>query len=90
MNTTFTLKKLVTHPYFSMFCVLTLLFILPQYGAMPMMFASAGILTACVAAVPEQFRTRNGSLTMAICLVTAMWVGAAIISVLSLLGEIQG
>jgi hypothetical protein len=32
MGGSITARKVVTHPYFSMLCVVSLLFILPRYG----------------------------------------------------------
>jgi hypothetical protein len=40
--------------------------------------------------LPESFRSRSGSMMTASCLVAAMWVAAAVITVLTLMGEIQG
>jgi hypothetical protein len=90
MSGTITVKKVVTHPLFSMICVVSLLFILPRYGSMAVMVGCASVLSAYVAALPEHFRSRSGSMKAATCLVAAMWAAAAVITVLTLLGEIQG
>ena len=89
MSGTITAKKVVTHPYFSMICVLSLFFILPRYGSMAVMVGCASILSAYVAVLPEHFRSRSGSMMAATCLVAAMWVAAAVITALTLMGEIQ-
>ena len=90
MSGTITAKKVVTHPYFSMLCVVSLFFILPRYGGMAVMVGCASILSAYVAVLPEHFRSRSGSMMTAICLVAGMWVEAAAITALTLMGEIRG
>ena len=87
---TITAKTLVTHPYFSMLCVLSLFFILPRYGSVAVMVGCAIILSAYVAVLPEQFRSRSGSMVAATCLVAGMWMAAAVITALTLMGEIRG
>jgi hypothetical protein len=88
MSGTITAKKIVAHPYLSIVCLLSLLFVLPPYGSMAVMVGSASILSAYVAVLPEHFRSRSGSMMAAICLVAAMWVAAAVITALTLMGEI--
>ncbi|MDB5389871.1 MAG: hypothetical protein JWM11_5517, partial [Planctomycetaceae bacterium] len=39
--------------------------------------------------MPQQFRSRSGSMVVATCLVAVMWVGAAVITALTLMGEIR-
>ena len=90
MSGTITAKKVVTHPYFSMICFLSLFFILPRYGSIAFMVACAGILSVYVAVLPESFRSRSGSMVTATYLVAAMWVAAAVITALTLMGEIRG
>jgi len=89
MSGTITAKKVVTHPFFSMICVLCIFFVLPQYGGMAVMVGCASVLSVYVAVLPESFRSRSGSMMTAICLVAAMWVAAAVITALTLMGEIQ-
>ena len=89
MSGTITAKKVFTHPYFSMICFLSLLFILPRYGDIVVMVGCASVLSAYVAVLPEHFRSRSGSMMAATCLVTAMWVAAAVITALTLMGEIR-
>ena len=89
MGETFTAKRVITHPYFAMVCILALFFVLPRYGAMAVMISCASLLTAYVSVSPEQFRSRNGSMTLATCLVTAMWVAAAFITALTLMGKVH-
>ena len=86
---TITAKKVVTHPYFSMICVVSLFFILPRYGSMAVMVGCASILSAYVAVLPEHFRSRSGSMMAATCLVAVMWLAAAVITALTLMGEIR-
>ena len=90
MSETITAKKVFTHPYFAMICVLSLFFILPRYGGIAVMVGCASIFSAYVAVLPEHFRSRSGSLLAATCLVAALWVAAAVITALTLMGQIQG
>jgi hypothetical protein len=90
MGGTITAKKVVTHPCFSLICVVSLFFILPRYGSIAVMVGCASILSAYVAGLPELFRGRSGSMMAATCLVAAMWLGAAVITALTLMGEIRG
>ena len=85
-----TAKKVVTHPYVSLICVLSLFFILPRYGSMAVMVGCASMLSVYVAVLPGSFRSRSGSMVAATCLVAAMWLAAAVITVLTLMGEIRG
>jgi hypothetical protein len=89
MSGTITVKKILTHPYFALVCVVSLFFILPRYGGMAVMVGCASILSAYVAVLPEHFRSRSGSMMTATCLVAAMWVAAAIVTALTLMGEIR-
>ena len=88
MSTTITVKKVVTHPYFSAICTLSVFLILPRYGGMAVMVGCASIVSVYVAVLPEQFRSRSGSMLTAGCLVAAMWLGAAVITAMTLMGEI--
>ena len=90
MSGTTTPKELVTHPYFSTICALSVFFILPRYGSWAVMVGCAGMLSAYVAVLPESFRSRSGSMTAATCLVAGMWVAAAVITALTLMGQIRG
>ena len=54
------------------------------------MVGFAVILSAYVAVLPEQFRSRSGSMVAATCLVAGMWMAAAVITALTLMGEIRG
>jgi hypothetical protein len=90
MSGTITAKKVVTSPYFSMICVLAVFFVLPRCGTIALMVGCASILSAYVAVLPEHFRSRSGSMMAATCLVAAMWVAAAVITALTLMGEIRG
>ena len=90
MSGTITAKKVVAHPYFMMICVLSLFFILPRYGGIAVMVGCASLLSAYVAVSPEHYRSRSGSMMTATCLVAAMWVAAAVVTALTLMGEIRG
>ena len=72
MSETITVKKVITHPFFATLCVLSLFFILPQYGSIAVMVGCASLLSVYVAVSPEHFRSRSGSMTAAICLIAAM------------------
>ena len=90
MSETITAKKVVTHPFFGMISFLSECYILPQYGVgIAVMVANASILSVLVAVLPEQFRSRSGSMMTANCLVAALWVVAAVITALTLMGEIR-
>ena len=90
MSVTDTAKKVLSHPYFPVICALFMLFILPRYGSMALMVGSASILSVYVAVLPEHFRSRSGSMVAATGLVAALWVAAAVITALTLMGEIRG
>jgi hypothetical protein len=90
MSGTITAKDVLTHPYFSTICVLSLFLILPQYGSWAIMVGCASGLSAYVAVLPGSFRSRSGSMMAAACLVAAMWVTTAVITALTLMGEIRG
>ena len=90
MSGTITAKKVVTNPYLSLICFLSVCFILPRYGGMAVMVGCASILSAYVAVLPEHFRSRSGSMMAATCLVAGMWAAAAVITALTLMGEIRG
>ncbi|MFC1805760.1 hypothetical protein ACFL09_02125 [Planctomycetota bacterium] len=91
MSGTITAKKVLTHPYCSVICILSLFLIIwPRYGSWAVMVGCASMLSAYVVVLPESFRSRSGSMMAATCLVAAMWVAAAVITALTLMGEIQG
>ena len=91
MRTSIALKNTLANPYFPLACVALLLFVLPRYlGTAAMIVACAVLLSAYLAAIPERLRSRNGSLTPAISLVALMWLAAAVILTLSLIGRIRG
>ena len=89
MSGTITAKNVLTHPYFSMICFFSLLFVLPRYGDFPVMVGCASVLSAYVLVLPEQFRSRSDSMMTATCLVAAMWVGAAGITAMTLMRDIR-
>jgi hypothetical protein len=90
MSGPITAKTVVTHPYFGMICFLSLTLFLPRYGGIAIMVGCASILSVLVLVLPEQFRSRSGSMMAATCLVAALWVGAVIITAMTLMGEIRG
>ena len=83
-----TTRQFVSHPYVSLTCVLVLWFVLPQLGTVALMFGSALLLSVIVAEQPEHFRSRSGSLALAIGLVVAMWAATAIVLAMSMMGAI--
>lgn len=89
MSGTTTVKKVVAQPVFAMICILFQYFIFPRYGGIAIMVGNASVLSLLVLGLPESFRSRRGSLTPAICLVAAMWLGAAVTTALTLMGEVR-
>jgi hypothetical protein len=90
MNGALTAKKVITHPYFSLICFLTVWLMLPSYcGIAVAMVGCASVLSAYVAVFPKQFRSRSGSMMTATCLVAAMWVGAVVITAMTLMRAIR-
>lgn len=89
MSETLTIKKVVTHPYFAVVCFVALCFILPRYSGVAVMVGSAVLFSVLVAVLPEQFRTRSGSMRAAACLVVATWAGAVVITALALTGVLR-
>ncbi len=55
-------------------------------GLIAMSVGPAIALSIGVRLIPNDFRSRSGSLTPAICLVAAMWISALVSIVFSLLG----
>jgi hypothetical protein len=89
MNKPLPFKNVVEHPFFGLACFVTILFVLPSYGLTAMMIGCSLVLAAYVAAIPDRFRSRSGSLTAAVCLVTVMWMVAVVLVWLSLMGRIN-
>ena len=90
MNKPLPFKNAVEHPFFGLACFVAILFVLPRYGAAAMMIGCALVLASYVAAIPDRFRSRSGSLTAAGCLVTATWMAAAVLIWLALMGVLHG
>jgi hypothetical protein len=74
--------SIVEHPAFSLVVVMAILFILPRFGETPTLVSCALTLTAYVAALPNQFRARNGSLKLACALVAFLWAAATLVILL--------
>jgi hypothetical protein len=89
MNKPLPFKKVVEHPFFGLACFVAILFVLPHYGLEAMMIGSALVLAAYLAVNPDRFRSRSGSLTAAVCLVTVMWMAATVLIWLSLMGKLH-
>ena len=90
MSETVTLKRFITHPILSLVVFISVCCILPIYcGSAVTMLACASFMSAYVAVLPEQLRSRNGSMTTATCLVTAMWIAAVVLTAMTLMGEIR-
>lgn len=87
MNKPLPFKKVVEHPFFGLACFVAILFVLPSYGLTAMMVGCALVLAAYVAVNPDRFRSRSGSPNVAVCLVTAIWMAAAVLICLSLMGK---
>jgi hypothetical protein len=58
----------------------------PALGNIAMVVGPAIALTLGLFLIPTDFRSRSGSLTPAICLVTGMWIAAVAVAVFSLVG----
>ena len=72
-------------------CCVGLVFIVPEYFPSPFDSIALGIGAAISFTIffflhPESLRSRRGSLIPAICLVVAMWLFAAVGTVISLIG----
>ena len=72
-------------------CCVGLVFIVPEYFPSPFDSIAMGIGAAISFTIffflhPESLRSRRGSLIPAICLVAAMWLFAAVTTVISLIG----
>ena len=72
-------------------CCVGLVFIVPEYFPSPFDSIAMGIGAAISFTIffflhPESLRSRRGSLIPAICLVAAMWLFAAVGTVISLIG----
>ena len=86
MNKPLPFKQVVEHPFFGLACFVAILFVLPRYGLAAMMIGCALVLAAYLAVNPDRFRSRSGSLKVAVCLVTAVWMAAVVLVWLSLTG----
>ncbi len=80
----------------ALLCLLTvfIVLVLPQFVPSPfsgiaMAVGAAGSFTAYFSLYHQSLRTRNGSLTLAYCLLAFMWLCAVIVTLLSLTGRIQ-
>ena len=90
MSGSITAKQFIAHPIFALVVYISVCCILPLYcGGVVTLVACAGIMTVFVAILPDQFRGRSGSLVTATCLVVAMWIAAAVITAMTLVGEIR-
>jgi hypothetical protein len=66
-------------------CVITVLFILPQFGGVAMMIGAVIALAALVFLYPDRFRSRGGSLKAAIWLISSFAIAVAVAVAVSLL-----
>ena len=73
-----------TEEVFSVLLVVMVLLILPQLGAIAMMVGSTIGLGLYVFLFPDRFRTRRGSLNVAIALVTLLALLVGVVVALSL------
>ena len=90
MSRTMTATVALAHPFFAMICVILLCFLLPRVGTLAVMVGSAGVLSAYVAVMPARFRSKGGSMLLAHGLVAGMWLAAAVVAALTLMGQIKG
>lgn len=74
---------------FSGLLVVMVLLVLPQLGSVAMMIGSVIGLSLYVALFPDRFRTRSGSLKLAIGLVTFLTIGAVVVLVMALTDQIK-
>jgi hypothetical protein len=77
------LKTTSAQGNFAVFCIFLMAIVLPALGPAAIVAGGAAIMTAYVLVLPDSFRSRRGSLTLAICLVTAMWLAALVVTALS-------
>lgn len=89
MSGTISAKKVVAHPYFALLVFLLVILLLPRFGGVAVMLGCASLFSALLAVLPEQFRNRTGSISTAIYLAAALWLGAVIITVLVLSGVLR-
>jgi hypothetical protein len=75
-------------------CMLALfvIFVLPNFVPAPfdqivMGVGSATVFSALVSMFPQSFRSRSGSLTPALCLLTFLWLGVTVTTLFSFLGR---
>lgn len=89
MNGAMSSREIVSNPYVAFAIWFAMLFVLPGYGAVGIMFASASVITFYIAAVPESFRDRSGSMRTAHGLVAFMWALAALAGAMTFAGAIR-
>ena len=77
-------------------CLLTLfvVFVLPElvpspFSGIVMVGGAATSFTAYFLLYPQSLRTRNGSWTLAYCLLAFLWLCAVVVTLLSLTGRIE-
>lgn len=81
-----------TKPYegtFSALFVLLVLFVLPNLGVIAMLIGSVGGFILYVSLFPDRFRTRSGSLKLAIGLASFLVLLAGIVTVMALTHQIK-
>jgi len=78
-----------TEEVFSAGLVVILLLVLPQLGSVAMTIGSAIGFAAYVYLFPDRFRTRSGSLKLAIGLASFLAILAGIVVVMSLAGQLE-
>jgi hypothetical protein len=79
----------LTEATFSACFVITVLLILPMLGSVAIMIGSVIGLALYVTLFPDRFRTRNGSLRLAIGLISFLALAAAVVVALSLTHQIK-
>lgn len=83
------IKQTISQPYFTMVCTLTILFVLPRFGAAFTLLGCTTLLSWLIWVQPDSYRTRSGSLKLALGLVAAMFLGAAVVGVAEWIGQLE-
>jgi hypothetical protein len=79
----------MTEEVFSALLVVLVLLVLPQLGALAMVLGSTAGFALYVYLYPDRFRTRSGSLRLAVGLVTFLALLAGIVLVMSLTHQLK-
>lgn len=72
-----------------MACALTILLVLPRIGGAFALLGCATTLSLLIWAQPDSYRTRTGSMKLALGLVSALLLASAVMGVAQLLGQLE-